>query len=298
MVNHDGGEETLRSVESLMKELSREDQLFLVDNGSQDGSGKACVKAFPQIGYLSHEENLTFAEASNRGVIQALAEGYRYVGLLNPDVRVQRGMVDALTDSLIWEVDTAAVSPLILYPDGRRIWFAGGKIHWLFGWMSHVNQGRVWQRSLVSWLPSDYLTGCCWLSPAEAWRRVGLLDPSYGMYAEDADWSLRATHAGLNLRVTTNAKLVHNISRSSGGGRNPFKMWYRTRATRLFFHRHTPRGILRLAQPVFARLFAVFYSIFLLLDAGRASARSYLAAWMIKTGDRVPWPPSQKTGGS
>lgn len=295
MVNHNGGDEVVSSVRSVVSELTDEDRLILVDNGSSDGSGPEAAALDERIEFIAHAENKPFAEATNIGIERARKLGYRYVGPINPDVRLRTGMLEALITRL-QETDTsdlAAVSPFILYDDpGERIWFAGGTVLYPISWTLHKFNGKPRERAGNLPVKSGFVTGCCWLSPVSAWNETGLLDPSYGMYAEDVDWSLRARQMGKKLLVDPAAVLVHRVSASSGGGRTPFKMTYRTLAGRLLFHRHTP-SCLRPLQAVLTPFFVAFYAVFLYLREGTHPANAYLRAWRTKRKDPVPWPPSR-----
>ncbi len=295
MVNHNGGEEILLSLRSLLEDLGPDDAVVLVDNGSTDGSGERASAESSRIVYLDHRENLPFATATNRGVGRALEAGYAYVGPINPDVRISSGMTDALIRRLEDHnySGRAAVSPVMLYDDpADTIWYAGGRIWWLLGWMSHRGQGRKSSSAHCFGGTTGYLTGCCWLATAEVWNRVGMLDDSYGIYAEDADWSYRAAKAGVELLVEPLAILVHRLSRSSGGGRSPFKMTYRTLASRLFFRRYTS-PYLRPFQDIFSECVVAAYAAMLFLKGERQAAIAYLKARRTSLGDRVPWPPSR-----
>lgn len=263
MVNHNGGDELLASVDSLLADLRPDDRLFLVDNGSRDGSGPGAAQR-SQVTFLTHPENRPFAAAVNQGVDAALAEGYRYIGPINPDVRIRPGMTDALVHRLERpsEEPVAAVSPVMLYDyPNERVWYAGGVILFPVSFTLHRYNGK-----LLSDVPNEpfdtrFVTGCCWLSRAAVWNEIGRLDPSYGMYAEDVDWSTRSWRAEMRMIVDPAAVLVHRVSSSSGGGRSPFKMVYRTLATRLFFARWTPpclRILRALGTPPFVALYAIF----------------------------------------
>ena len=77
-----------------------------------------------------------------------------------------------------------------------------------------------------------------------AWERVGPLDERYFIYAEDADWSLRARAAGFRLLFVPTARLWHRVSASAGAG-SPWKIYQRLRANLALFGRHA-RGVARL----------------------------------------------------
>jgi GT2 family glycosyltransferase len=74
---------------------------------------------------------------------------------------------------------------------------------------------------------------------------VGLLDERYFIYAEDADWCLRARAAGYKLLFVPTARLWHRVSASSGGAINAWKVYQRLRANVTLWARHA-HGMARL----------------------------------------------------
>ncbi len=294
MVNHNGGKETCCSAKSVLADLGVEDRLVLVDNGSEDGSGHRVAKKLERVHYIDNKANLSFAEANNRGIKWALKKGFDFIGIINPDVRVEKGMRGKLHQRLdeVWKNGPGAVSPVIFFEDPvDMIWYAGGYIMWPFAWIGHTGVKRPMAMAHRFDGPTAYLTGCCWLAHADAWRLAGPMDTRYGMYTEDVDWSVRARSQGVQLHVVSNAHLVHRISQSSGGGRTVFKMTYRSLTNRLFFKRHTPRGS-RLIQPVLKWFPVVAYAGMLAAGGEFAALKAYLLAQLKPIQDPVLWPPS------
>ena len=86
--------------------------------------------------------------------------------------------------------------------------------------------------------PTQYATGCCVLARRAVIERVGMFDTSYFMYAEDADWSLRARRAGFVIAYEPTAVLWHRVSVSAGGNLSAFKLRNKFRGNLRFFARH------------------------------------------------------------
>jgi len=295
MVNHDGGEEVLASVKSLLADLTEQDRLILVDNGSVDESADLVLKRFQSVILLRNSSNQPFSSATNRGVKYALENGYSLVGIVNPDVRIQRGMTETLVRALDSgsKLKTGAVAPVMTLGNSNRIWFAGGTILWPLAWIMNRGMGKQIQQAYQYHGLSDYLTGCCWLAPRGVWEDVGLLDERYVFYAEDADWSLRARGKGYILRVVSNAILQHNVSTSTKGRYSATKIKYRTAANRKFFAQHTPARY-RPFQIVGGCIMGIVYAGFLLLKGRWSSFVEYCKASIGKPVERMPWPPSQQ----
>ncbi|MBI4810027.1 MAG: glycosyltransferase family 2 protein [Ignavibacteriales bacterium] len=56
-------------------------------------------------------------------------------------------------------------------------------------------------------------------------EKIGMLDESYYIYGEDADWCVRASRAGFKLIYLPSAMIYHKLSVSSGGHLSWFKNW-------------------------------------------------------------------------
>src|SRR5262249_14613672 len=168
------------------------------------------------------------------------------VMLLNNDVVVDPGLVEKLIAALLEDPTAAAAAPLIYFaPPSDRIWYAGGRCR---PWLAHTSHRAIRERDRGRYRSVEetgYLTGCCLMAKGEAFRNVGLLDERYFIYAEDADWCLRARAAGYRLLFVPTARLWHRVSASSGGALNPWKVYQRLRANVALWARNT-RGWSRL----------------------------------------------------
>jgi GT2 family glycosyltransferase len=192
----------------------------LVDNESDTKRLAALLARMPEVEVVPLAENRGFAGGANAGLARALALGASHAILLNDDVLVTGGCIDALVACAGTE---AAVSPEIEAPGDDA--FAGGAIDWRRGYGRHVD-GAL-----------DYLTGAALCIPAAVFARVGPFDERLFLYYEDVDWCLRARALGVPLRVCREARAVHAAGASSGGGRGATWAYYSTR-NRLWLLEH------------------------------------------------------------
>ena len=247
---------------------------IVVDNASHDGSMEMVAREFPAVERIALTENRRFAGGSNVGVERALSQGADAIMLLNNDVVADPDLLVKLLAALAERPEAGAVAPLIYFaPPTDRIWYAGGVCEPTWAHSAHRairQRDRGQFRSLEE---TGYLTGCCLLATADAWRRVGLLDERYFIYAEDADWCLRARAAGYALVFVPTARLWHRVSASSGGAMNPWKVYQRLRANLMLWARHA-RGVGRLTWLPSLLAQQAAYAVLLLV---RGHARAALA---------------------
>ena len=85
-------------LESLAKAPPRRSmEVLVVDNASADGSVEMVEAKFPWVKLIKSKENLGFAKGNNVAIRQCRG---RYIALVNPDVIVFPGCLDALADFL------------------------------------------------------------------------------------------------------------------------------------------------------------------------------------------------------
>jgi len=216
--------------------------VMVVDNGSGDGSAAALTREFPEIEVLALPENRRFAGGNNAGLLRALGAGADAMMLLNNDTEADPQLFTRLILALEQDPSAGAAAPLIFFARPlERIWYAGGTCVPALGLAAHRGLRKAYVGQYRAVEETGYLTGCCLLATREAWEKVGLLDERYFIYAEDADWCLRARAAGFTLLFVPTARLWHKVSASSGAT-SPWKIYQRLRANLTLFARHA-RGI-------------------------------------------------------
>ena len=239
VVNWNGKAMTRDCLRSLEQVAYRNRSVIVVDNGSTDGSVDALTHEFPGVTFLPLPENRRFAGGSNVGIRHALSAGAEMVVLLNNDTTVDPAFLTYMVECQRSDPRCAMVAPKIYYfREPERIWFAGGRVSFWTGTLSHVG---IRQQDLGQYdtsRPIAYATGCCLLATRDLCEKVGLLDEAYRMYAEDADWSLRARRSGYCIVFEPRARVWHKISVSSGGHLSWYKLRHKEWSNMRFMARH------------------------------------------------------------
>jgi GT2 family glycosyltransferase len=86
------------------------------------------------------------------------------------------------------------------------------------------------------------------LIPKWVWGKCGGFDPTYFMYWEDVDLSIRMERSGVRIKFVPEAKLWHKVSSSVGGEHSSLAYYYASR-NRLY-------GIRKLSLGLIPRLWA------------------------------------------
>jgi GT2 family glycosyltransferase len=195
---------------------------------------------FPKLTLLMAAANRGFAAGNNaafRLLLDAQADGC--VCMVNNDMVIAPDAVRAMVRALQRDDRIAAVGGVILdYQSPQLVQVIGG------GEMSRLGMSRVWGAGDLATemtLPPSlgYVTGGFLLTRIDTLRAVGLMDESYFLYAEDADWGERMREQGYVLACTLDAVVWHKGSLTTVSG-SPFQDYHIVRSSLRFVRKNAP----------------------------------------------------------
>lgn len=228
IVNYNSSEDLARCLASLRTHPPAcAHAVVVVDNASRDPGLAAVREAHPDVYWLMSSENVGYARGVNRGIAAAAAD---YHLILNPDIVVLPGSLDALLAFADARPKAGIVGPQLLNEDGsiqdscRRFYTFRTLL------LRRTPLGRLVQnaRSVREHLMRDFdhrseravdwVLGGCMLVRRQAMERTGLLDERFFLYLEDVDWCYRMWQAGWDVLYTPEARFVHRHRRASAKG--------------------------------------------------------------------------------
>jgi GT2 family glycosyltransferase len=196
----------LKSVRPGLRALQAE--VWVVDNGSEDGSLAMLARDFPEVRVIANAENRGFAAANNQALRQVSG---RHVLLLNSDTLVHGNV---LSDAVTWldrHPDVGVLGPRILNRDGT---VQGSSqpfpslvrlVRQTLGLHKREAPNRGWARAHLT----DVVSGCAMFVRAAAMAEVGLLDEGFFFYGEETDWCRRFTRAGWEVVFAPLGNITH-----------------------------------------------------------------------------------------
>jgi N-acetylglucosaminyl-diphospho-decaprenol L-rhamnosyltransferase len=209
--------EALRSLYRFPPPVSFE--VIVVDNASPDGSADAIADFGHDIILLRLDDNIGFAAANNLAALRARG---RRILLLNPDTVTLDGSHRNLWAFAEAEPERGIWGGRTLFSDGSlnptscwskmTLWTltcaAFGLTH-LFPNSRLFSSERFgsWPRDRIA--DVDIVTGCFLMIDAKLWRELGGFDPTFFMYAEEADLCLRAARLGARPGISPKAEIIH-----------------------------------------------------------------------------------------
>ncbi len=201
VVTWNSGERVIGCLERLTKQLEP-GRTFVVDNASRDGTAAIVRKRFPAVRVLELPANRGFGAAVNAGV--ALGDGDAIV-LVNDDVEVEDGFVEAMLTPLHADLRCAMVAAMTMIPGGKEVDAFGIELD-----VTLAAYNRL--RRLAPDAPAGRLampSGGAAAYRRTAFERVGGFPERLLAYGEDVDLGLRLLLDGWSAVGTQDARATH-----------------------------------------------------------------------------------------
>jgi len=222
----------LKSVYQAVKE--RETEVIVIDNGSQDGSGRGLAEAFPVVQLVENEKNLGFAKAANQGLRKASG---RYALLLNPDAQVKEGAIDRMRSFMDAHPEAGVVGAQLLNVDGSKQNSIANFPSLATELLNKSLLRRLFpyrflgkERDYPEPVEVDSVIGAGMMVRRDAMEQVGLLDEGYFLFLEETDWCYRMKKAGWKIYHHPRAEIYHFQGKSAEREKNRAKVeYYRSR---------------------------------------------------------------------
>jgi GT2 family glycosyltransferase len=245
-LNYNQSKMTLECVDSILKSSYKNYSLIVVDNGSTEKEYGFLVKNLDsKVKVERIKENCGYVRGVNLGLDIGSKLSPDYFLIMNNDTIIDKDAIKYLVDAGIKNNQNAIVSGKVYHYDKPDVLqYVGGvyknkkylKINNL-----HVNEKDVGQCDLEA--KRDMLDDIFWLLPQKVFRDVGSYSDKYFLYAEQADYALKAVKKGYKLIYTPKAKIWHKGSITTGGGDEfspPVNFW-RKKSSVIYLYRNSKK---------------------------------------------------------
>lgn len=260
ILNWNNAPDTIRSAKSVLD--NTESTIILVDNFSNPEDRKLLKELagalsqntkiinekdisktleIPALTILENNSNYGYAGGNNRGLQLAAALGFDYFWILNNDTIVQAESLNELVRTIESDERFGFASSILVYEDNPEIiqCLGGGKLYPWLGKAKLVGKNTKLSASKKTHLTHniDYLMGASLLVKRSIVSKVGLMNESYFMYSEEADWQYEARAYGITAAVALGSIVTHGDSKSTRGASHRYH-YYRNRAAIMFNKKH------------------------------------------------------------
>jgi GT2 family glycosyltransferase len=220
-------------------------EVFVVDNGSVDGSPEMVRVSFPGVFLIENRRNLGFAKANNEALRKAKGA---YCLLLNSDTVVTSGAIPCVLRYLEENRDVGIAGLQLLNADGSR----QNSIANFPTLLTELTSKSLLRRFFPSRYPGkerpfqgpadvESVIGACLFVRRAAMEQVGYLDEEYFFFLEETDWCFRMRKAGWRVVHFPGASIFHVQGGSVRNVNIPARIEY-FRSRYAYFRKHHSRA--------------------------------------------------------
>lgn len=150
-------------------------KVYIVDDGSNDGTTDAVRKAFPEVTLVAGDGTLHYAAGTNRGIEAALKTNPEFVVTANDDAVFHEQFLQRLIETADGNPRSVIGAMLLLWDRPHTVFQVDFRWSTLHGGWSQPNEPNIFD------LPRnpfevEGLAGNCVLIPTNAIRECGLMD--------------------------------------------------------------------------------------------------------------------------
>ncbi len=248
-------------------------EIIVVDSASTPETRNVvhhdCKNLFERLILVPFAENTGYTRGVNEGLRRATGE---YLLILNPDIVVLPGTIEALAAYLRDHPATGLVGPGLLNFDDTRqescfrfytpLTMLARRIPIPF-MRHHIRRFLMRDMDVTTPCTTDWLMGSALMTTRAMLERVGYMDEQFFLYLSEVDWAHRFWENGLAVVYVPTVRMYHYHQRESKGRFGIFDVffkqqtrWHLNDAIR-YFQKHglsgkRPARLQQLQQKLFA----------------------------------------------
>ena len=200
-------ETTLQALRSLSRvdKAGLDVRVYIVDDGSTDGTGDAVRRDFPAVELISGDGSLHYAGGTNRGIEAAIKQNPDYVITMNDDSIFHDQFLQRLVKTARKNPRSIVGALLLLWDQPHRVFQIGQVWRTLYGgW--HIPRDLTAFNIPQKAFEVECIVGNCVLFPLDAIKECGLMDEERFKYGwGDAQYLMRMRKANWNLLIEPKA---------------------------------------------------------------------------------------------
>jgi len=183
--------------------------VFVVDNGSTDGTQSYIQKNYSDVIFIQSKDNLGFGRANNLGLKYALENNYDYIYLLNQDAWVFPDVFEKLIKISLSNPEFGLISPMQMNADLYHIDknFCVG----LFKYHNKEFINDLYNDNLKEvYETTPFVMAAHWFLTNKCIKKVGGFSPVFKHYGEDNNYADRVKFHGFKIGVVPSVRVVHD----------------------------------------------------------------------------------------
>lgn len=241
IVTYNGCDYLAPCLQSLVSGSRIPEEIIVVDNASTDGTVSWLSDTYPCVMVIPCVANLGFAQANNIGITRAQGN---LIFTLNNDTELAPDALAHLVSTMDGaDLSVGAVMSTMVFRERPEIIASAGLEVFTNGLVRDVSLGERVNRSRLPYPVFGPSTGAA-LYRRTALDDVGLFDPAFFMYLEDADLAWRLRLREWETVSVPDAIVRHAVSATAGYG-SPRKAYYLARNRWWCLLKNLPSALLR-----------------------------------------------------
>lgn len=195
---------TKKLLESIARQSIKNYELYLINDGSTDGTSDYVSSNYPKINLLKGDGNLWWTGSLNLGLNSILkkAKSNDYVFVINNDCYFDKNYLNSLINYSKKLGPKTIIGSTVVDAESKKVIDNGVKIDWSN--LKFVGGGR------------DALSSKGTLYPVKVFKEIGLFDAKhFPHYFSDYEFTIRAKRNGYNIEVFDGGK-IFNYSKRTG----------------------------------------------------------------------------------
>jgi len=189
---------TLKCLTALYDSLEEYESItldvYLVDDGSTDGTRMEVNYKFPQVKVIAGDGKLFWGGGMNKAWKEAAIGGYDFYLWLNDDTYLKpNALRELLADSTSLNYESVIVG-VCEWQNSNTVSYSG-----------YLLKNKVALQAVGRPLLCDYFNGNVVLIPKSVFSKVGFLDPVFPHNLGDIDYGMRARSLGINSYISSSS---------------------------------------------------------------------------------------------
>jgi N-acetylglucosaminyl-diphospho-decaprenol L-rhamnosyltransferase len=221
------GRQVSSTLDDLLSQTVKATEIVLVDNGSGDGVIAEISSLYPQIRFVTLNENVGYAAGMNAGFAHLELRSDLTL-FVTHELRMAVNCVEELTQARSPEGNVLLAGPALEVLGSPDVWSLGGEVT-KSGGLRHIVEPDPGDKNVAD---VDWLDGSCILADTAAFLLVGGFPEKYFLYWEDVD---------LSTSMRTMGRVVNVRSAHASQSTNTTPVYYMTRNRILYWRERSAR---------------------------------------------------------
>lgn len=228
---HNSLSDTKKLLKSIFEQTYNNYEIYIVDDGSMDGTTAYIQKKYPSINLIQGNGHLWWTRSINKGLRQILKKAKKndLVWIINNDCFFNKDVLANLLNYSKQKFKKSIIGSEIIDSKTGNVWDSGIHINWAEGKFISLKVVKN-SEDIIDALPTKGT-----LYPIRVFQEIGLFDEKhFPHYFSDYEFTIRAKRNGYDLLLCHESKIYNLILRTGMGDFLPKRLKISTALQMMF----------------------------------------------------------------